>query len=98
MRQEVGGDATAGVRDGDARAVAGVDEPDIDPAARWRELHGIRQKVGDDLLQAGGVAAQAANAAVHEARQMNAACFGRRPLRVDGALDEPGGGDRRHLQ
>jgi hypothetical protein len=51
VRQQLGGDTFARVRDGDLHVIAMLLECDVDLTLRRRELHGIRQEVPHHLAQ-----------------------------------------------
>ena len=56
MRQEVGRDAAARVRDRDLHLGAVALQAGLDAAAAWRELDRVREQVPDHLLQTVGIA------------------------------------------
>src|ERR1043165_6644501 len=58
VRQEVGGDAGAGIDDGQTRVVALPHQPDSDLPSRRRELDGVAEEIPDDLQQPHAIAAQ----------------------------------------
>src|SRR5207302_2388896 len=55
VRRDLGREAVAGVGDGEAEVVARARDAHLDASARGRELHGVREEIGDDLLETVGV-------------------------------------------
>src|SRR5262249_50889822 len=87
VRQEIRGNTYTAVLDNDLDV--GVDslQHDLDPAARGRELHRVREEVPQHLLQPVGIAAPPADAGIEQL--LNPDLLGVRALsdRLDGAVD-----------
>ena len=76
VRQELGRDPTPGVLDDDLEGISTTLHLDAHLAARWRELHRVREEVPHDLLQACCIAEDDPRG-VHRHVELKPSCFRR---------------------
>src|SRR4029453_3197595 len=88
-RQQLAADAGAGVADHDLGVRVDALEGELDPAVSRRELHGVHQKIPDDLLQAIRIAVERSGVRIGEGLEPESLGVGRRSHRIEPPFQPP---------